>query len=554
MSRKPWSYANLWEPIAATLPAAPALIRGEEQVTWAQFDARADALAADLLAAGLGKQSKVAIYAGNCPEYLVACYAAFKAGLVPYNVNYRYGAEEVLYLLQNGDAEAVVFEARYAGLLDGIRGELPLVTRWLAVPTPEAAAPDWAGDFREATAGSPAERPVHGPWGRDGDDLLMLYTGGTTGMPKGVMWRQYDLIGRGGFGANPALGLPPLAAPEQAGEQALASPRRPRSLIACPLMHGTGIISALMTLSQGGAVILLPPGRFDPVQLWDAAQQHQASRVAIVGDPFAAPMTEALEAHPGRWNLSRLAFISSSGAMWSREVKQRLLRHLPQLALMDSFASSEAIGMGSSITTADKEHTTGRFQIGPDCAVFNEQGERVAPGSGERGRVAIGGHIPQGYYMDAAKTAETFPVIEGRRWSMPGDWAEVDAEGNLILLGRGSQCINTGGEKVFPEEVEEALKRHPSVRDAAVTGIPHSRYGEQVVALVEPVAGAEIEPALLRDHVKSQLAHYKAPRHVWAVESVARSPNGKLDYKAVKARALALAPQESDSGTRSQSA
>jgi acyl-coenzyme A synthetase/AMP-(fatty) acid ligase len=250
-------------------------------------------------------------------------------------------------------------------------------------------------------------------------------------------------------------------------------------------------------------------------------------------------MLEALEANPGRWDLSCVLMIGSSGAMWNVENKRGLIRHLPQVTLMDSFASSEAFGMGVSTMTAAGETATAKFMLGENAAVFTEDGRRVQPGSGERGRSAVGGFIPLGYYNDPKKTAETFPTFEGRRWSMPGDWATVEADGSISLLGRGNQCINTGGEKVFPEEVEEALKRHGSVRDAAVVGLPHPRFGETICAVVELRKGEPQPPTEeLRAFVRDQLADYKAPRTVLFVDSVGRAPNGKLDYKAVKALAV----------------
>jgi acyl-CoA synthetase (AMP-forming)/AMP-acid ligase II len=304
-------------------------------------------------------------------------------------------------------------------------------------------------------------------------------------------------------------------------------------------MHATGLIGAFTALNAGGTVVLLPQGKFDPDQVWDAVERWRVTRMTIVGQPFAQPLLEALDANPGRWDLSSLFIIGSSGAMWNRENKLGLIGHIPQVQLMDSYSSSEAFGMGLSVTSASGESATATFELGEDCAIFTEDGRRVEAGSGESGRLAVGGFIPLGYYKDSVKSAQTFPTYEGRRWSMPGDWASVDADGTVRILGRGSQCINTGGEKVFPEEVEEALKRHPAVRDAAVTGVPDARYGERIVALVEPHAGQTPDEVELRDHVKSQLATYKAPRHVLVVESVARAPNGKLDYKAVKDRALA---------------
>jgi 3-oxocholest-4-en-26-oate---CoA ligase len=538
MTEVVWSYANAWEPIARMQPHEPAVLQGEHSLSWGEFDAQADALAARLLEAGLRHNAKVGAYLHNCPEYLTAHFAAFKAGLAPFNVNYRYTADELLYLFDNADAEAVVFHAGFAQRIDEIRARLPLVKIWIAVEEPGFSAPRWAEDYGRIVASVPNKRPTLAPWGRSNDDLLVLYTGGTTGLPKGVMWRQQDQIGVTGFGGSPLLGVPPLERPEEAAMRVAQYPRR-IGLVACPLMHGTGLFSALMTLLAGGAVALLPNRHFDAVELWDEVARHRVTSIAIVGLPFAQPMLEALERHPGRWDLSCVATIGSSGAMWSQENKRALLRFLPQAMLTDAFSSSEAVGMGLSVSTAAGESQTAAFVAGLECAVFTEDHRRVQPGSGERGLVAVGGHLPLGYYGDEDKTRRTFPVIEGRRWSIPGDWATVEADGSLRLLGRGSQCINTGGEKVFPEEVEEALKRHPAVRDAAVIGAPDPRFGERVCAVVELQPDAR-EPSLsdLAAHVREHLADYKSPRALVIVESLRRAPNGKLDYKAVKARAL----------------
>lgn len=534
-----WGYANVWESVAASTPDEPAVVQGDRVVSFAEFDAQADALAAHFIAAGLTQQSKVAVYATNCPEFLIAYFAAFKAGMAPFNVNYRYGSEEVRYLLDNGDAEAVVFESGFASILDGVRDQMPLVKTWIAIARDGVPAPDWAQDFEALAAKVPGERPTVAPWGRHDEDLLLIFTGGTTGMPKAVMWQQGDLFAKGGYGSNPLLGIGPLEKPEDAGPRALALPIKPRSLIAPPLMHATGLIAAFGAIGFGGAAVLLPHGRFSPEQLWDTVAKWRTTRITIVGQPFAQPLLEALDANPGRWDLSSVFIMGSSGAMWNRENKLGLLRHIPQVNLMDSYSSSEAFGMGLSTMNAQGESATAVFTLGPEAAIFTEDGVRVEPGSGIAGKLAVGGPNPLGYYKDPVKSAATFPTWEGQRWSMPGDWATVDADGTVRILGRGSQCINTGGEKVFPEEVEEALKRHPAVRDAAVTGVPDARFGEQIVALVEPHPGATAEAGELIEHVKSQLASYKAPRHVLVVDSVARAPNGKLDYKAVKDRALA---------------
>ncbi|CAA9496107.1 MAG: Long-chain-fatty-acid--CoA ligase [uncultured Sphingomonadaceae bacterium] len=539
MTTSAWCYANLWESVAAALPLEPAIIQGERVVTFAAFDAAADALAAFLLVEGLGRQAKVAVYAANRPEYLVGCFAAFKAGLAPFNVNYRYGPEEVRFLLDNGDAEAVLFDAAFAPVIEPVRAALPGVKAWIGIERDGAPVPNWATDYDAVASRRPAMRPVVAPWGRHEDDLLLLVTGGTTGMPKAVMWRQGDLLAKGGYGANPLMGLPPLGAPEEAGARALATPIRPSSLIAPPLMHATGLIAAFGAIGFGGAVILLPHRRFEPEVVWDTVERRRVTRMTIVGQPFAQPLLEALVAHPGRWDLTSLVVIGSSGAMWNRENKLELVGRISQAQLIDSYSSSEAFGMGISTTTATGESATAAFVLGPDCAIFTEDGRRVEPGSGESGRLCVSGPIPLGYYKDPLKSAATFPVHEGRRWSMPGDWATIDADGTVQVLGRGSQCINTGGEKVFPEEVEEALKRHPAVRDAAVTGVPDPRYGERIAALVEPYPNVNTGEAELIAHVRGQLAPYKAPRHVLLVDSIARAPNGKLDYRAIKDRALA---------------
>ncbi len=534
-----WTFADVWEAIAARQPDQPALIQGGRVVTWGQFDARADALAAHLAAHGVSSGGKVAAYLYNGPEYLETYYAAFKAGLAPINTNYRYGGDELTYLFDNADAQAVIFHAGFAETLEPLRAKLPTVKLWIAVAEPGRPVPDWADDYEEVVASPPAQRPFRAPWGRSPDDLLLLYTGGTTGMPKGVMWRQDDLFNVIGAGGHALMGLPPL---ESVGDidARIGTYPSPTTLVCCPLMHGTGQFSAFITLNIGGAVASLPSRNFNAMELWDEAVRLKADNIVIVGLAFSTPMLEALEANPGRWDLSNVKAMSSSGSMWSQENKRGLLSHARNAMIMDSFGSSEAVGLGASASAPGAEAATAAFMLGPNCAVFTEDGRRVEPGSGERGLVAVSGFLPVGYYKDAEKSAKTFKVMEGQRWSVPGDWAEVNLDGTLKLLGRGSQCINTGGEKVFPEEVEEALKTHPSVRDAVVVGVPDPRFGERICAVVEPEPGAD--PPSLEDmaaHVKSKLAAYKAPRELVIVPSIGRAPNGKVDYKASRERALA---------------
>jgi len=531
-----WNFADVYEAIAARIPDRPCQVQGERVVTWGRFDRRASALAVDLVTAGLQHQSKVACYLYNGVEYLEVLVAAFKAGMVPVNTNFRYGPEEIAYLFANADAEAVVFHASFGELLDGIRDRLPTVRRWYVVADDSGDGPEWATPYEPIV--SSGAQLVETEWSRGGDDLLLLYTGGTTGMPKGVMWRQDDLFNVLGSGGNPLIGTPPAESVVEVAER--LDPDAPAPvvmIVACPLMHGTGQFSAFIAMTSGGTVISLANRRFDVEELLRTVEAHRATNIVIVGQAFAGPMLEHLDANPGRYDLSSVAVISSSGVMWSHDNKQGLLRHLPQALLFDSFGSSEAVGLGASVSVAGVAEETATFSITENNAVFTDDGRRVEPGSGEMGMVAVGGYIPVGYYKDEAKTTATFRTVEGRRWSIPGDFATVNADGTIHLLGRGSACINTGGEKVFPEEVEEALKTHPTVRDAVVVGVPDARFGETICGVVEPAEGADIDTAELRAHVTAQLAAYKAPRNVVVVDSIARAANGKVDYKRLTALA-----------------
>ena len=533
-----WNIADVYEAIAAHVPDHPCQIQGDRVVTWGEFDRRASALAADLVAAGLGHQAKVACYLHNGPEYLEVVVAAFKAALVPVNTNYRYGADEIAYLFDNADAEAVVFHASFTDLLAGIRERLTKVARWYVVADHTGPGPDWAVPYESVATSGAALEP--GSRSRSGDDLLLLYTGGTTGMPKGVMWRQDDLFNVLGASGNAVAGVPPATSLDEVFgriDTTLIDGRgatTPVMVVACPLMHGTGQFSALIAMTGGGAVVSLASRHFDVEELFTTIEQRRATNLVIVGQAFAGPMLEHLEAHPGRYDLSSLNVISSSGVMWSHDNKAGLLRHIPQVVLFDSFGSSEAVGLGGSVSAAGMAEQTATFAIGPNNAVFTDDDRRVEPGSGEMGMIAVGGFIPVGYYKDPEKSARTFREIEGRRWSIPGDFATVNDDGTIHLLGRGSVCINTGGEKVFPEEVEEALKTHPSVRDAVVVGLPDERFGETICAVVEAHGELPVDANELRGHVTSSLAAYKAPRSVVIVDSIARAANGKVDYARLK--------------------
>jgi acyl-CoA synthetase (AMP-forming)/AMP-acid ligase II len=297
-------------------------------------------------------------------------------------------------------------------------------------------------------------------------------------------------------------------------------------------MHGTGFITSIGTLMSGGCIVILEGESFDADELWRSVGRDRVESIAIVGDAFAKPMLAALDALPGRYDTSSLVTIVSSGVMWSREVKAGLIRHIPQVVLMDSFGASEGLGFGLSVTSAAGETATARFTIGGLCDVFDENDRPVVPGSGTPGFIARKGAIPIGYYKDPEKSAKTFRTINGVRYSMPGDWCTVAADGTLTLLGRGSACINTAGEKVYPEEVEEVLKTHPSVADALVVGVPDEKWGQAVTAVVHAAPGTSIDETAVRAHVRASLAGYKTPKAVVVTDRPLRAPNGKADYKA----------------------
>jgi fatty-acyl-CoA synthase len=532
-----WNFADAWEVVARKIPDAQCQVQGARRVTWGEFDRRANGVARTLLDRGAVEQEKVAQYLYNCPEYLESVYAAFKAGLVPINTNFRYADDELVYLWDNADCVAVVFHSGFADRIERIRGRVPRVTTWLWVPDSSEGdpgpCPDWAVPYEDAAKAGDDEA-VQGPWGRDGEHLLMLYTGGTTGMPKGVMWRQDDLFRSLAGALNARFRDDPVD--YDAVDAAINGPGF-IGLPACPLMHGTGWFSALILLSLGGSTVLAESRTLDVAELLELVEKEHVNQLAIVGDAFAKPILRALDANAGKWDLSSMLMISSSGVMFSEESKQGLLKHNPTMMIVDAFSSSEALGMGQSVSTAGGGPHTAKFALGENTKVITEDGRAVEPGSGEIGRVAVGGRQPVGYYKDPEKTAATFITFEGKRYSCPGDWAMVEADGSITLLGRGSVCINTGGEKVFPEEVEEVLKTHPSVLDAVAVGVPDEKFGEAITAVIEAAPGAEVDAGDVIAHVKAKLASYKAPKHVVPVDTIGRAPNGKVDYKRLKAYA-----------------
>jgi fatty-acyl-CoA synthase len=530
------SYADVWEAIADVQPDALAQLQGSRRFTWREFDQRADAFAAAMLEVeGVGKQAKVAQYLQNCPEYIESVYGGWKVGLVPVNTNYRYTDDELVYLWDNADAIAVVFHGSFTPTIERIRDKVPGVKRWFWVDDDGSAMPDWAVSYEAIVSAGAAGTRTAAPWGRSGDDLYMLYTGGTTGMPKGTMWRQDDIFWLVNPGTMPPY--PDQATVEQMVEQRTAIGPGMKSMPACPLMHGTGALSSFGVLQSGGAIVLMENRSFDPAEMFTLVEREGVNVLVIVGDAFAKPMVRVLDENPGKWDISSIVAIISSGVMWSEPVKQALLKHHPNMILADSLGSSEAVGMGASSSTGDAAAETAKFTLGANAVVVSEDGRVLGPGEGI-GRLGIKGRVPVGYYKDEVKSAATFPVIDGVRYSLPGDFAQIEDDGSITLLGRGSVCINTGGEKVFPEEVEEVLKLHPSIRDAVAVAVPDEKFGEVVTAMVEPEPGASIDEGDVIAHVKGKLAAFKAPKHVLTVETIGRAPNAKVDYKRLKAEAM----------------
>jgi fatty-acyl-CoA synthase len=527
-----YNLADLFEAIVDVVPDREAVICGARRLTYAETEARANRLAHHLAAHGVGPGDHVALLLYNGTEYLEGMLAAFKLRAVPINVNYRYMEEELRYLLDDSDARAIVFHREFTPKLAAIEGELPLLSTYLVVDDDSGAALDDldAHEYEAALAAASATRDFEP---RSGDDLYILYTGGTTGNPKGVMWRAQDIFFGGLGGGN--LGDAPITSPEQIVD---TLDERRRTLPACPLMHGTAHWFALGTMYTAGTVVLSPDRHLDPVRLWELIAREQVTFLVIVGDAFARPLVEALDSLDPGLDLSSLTVVLSGGAILSPAVKELWVERLPGTILIDGFGSSESGGQGSSVTVAGGPiETTPRFRVDDETTVL---GDDLQPAPvGTIGKLARRGHVPVGYYKDAEKTAATFPVVDGVRWSVPGDHARIEEDGTITVLGRGSVSINTGGEKVYPEEVESAVKAHAAVFDVVVVGVPDERWGERVVAVVELRPGNSLTAGELTEHVRTRLASYKAPRDLVLVDTVVRSPSGKPDYRWARAQALA---------------
>jgi acyl-CoA synthetase (AMP-forming)/AMP-acid ligase II len=519
-------HATLWEAIADAIGDADAIVQGDLRRSWRAFDDRSSRLAQAMLDAGLGPGSKVGLLLYNSPEFMEGYFAALKIRAVPFNVNYRYVEAELAYLLADSDAEALILHRSLRPQLGSVLDDLPDLTLVLDVDDDGEASP-----YEDAIAAHPpAERIA-----RDPDDITLIYTGGTTGMPKGVMAPIGPVVESLLEQIPPLLGEAPCATPEDA--VALAVKARDAGtpfvcIAAPPLMHNTAMgMAALPTLDFGGCLALLGGRRFDVDELWDVAERERAVSIIVVGDAFTRPLLKTLDEQPDRWDLTSVRIMASAGAMFSTEVKEGLLGHVPGMGILDLIAASEG-SMGMSISVAGAVAPTGTFTPGPGVIVLDEDGRRIEPGSDEPGIVALPGGAA-GYFKDEAKTAKTFKVIDGVRYTLPGDWATVSADGTLTLLGRGSQCINTAGEKVFPEEVEEVLKSLPAVEDCLVFGVADERFGQRVAAVVSRLDATVGDDELVAE-ARTRLAAYKLPRQLVTVPVVPRMPSGKADYPAAR--------------------
>jgi acyl-CoA synthetase (AMP-forming)/AMP-acid ligase II len=523
---------NLADFIEHTVDAVPdrtALIFGERHLTFAELEARANRLAHHLVSQGVGRDDHVAVYSYNSFEFVEAMLAAYKLRAVPINVNYRYVPDELLYLLDNSDAVALVHQARFGANVAAIRDRLPLLRHVLTVDDDTGTPPpDGALPYEDALAAASPERDFEP---RSDDDIYILYTGGTTGYPKGVVWRHEDVWRVLGGGIDFRTGE---RIEDEHQMSRLAAESEPSiGLVLAPLMHGAAQWGTLGGLIRGTTSVLLP--HFDAHAVWAAIERYRIAMLAITGDAMARPLIDALR--EASYDTSSLMAISSTAAVFSPAVKDELFELLPDLFISEAVGSSEGGFNGMRLVEKGNTALAGGGLInvdrGPGTIVIDEHDRPVQPG--EVGRMARGGNVPLEYYKDPEKSAATFITVDGMRYSVPGDMARLELDGTMTLLGRGSQCINSGGEKVFPEEVEAALKAHPKVFDALVVGVADERWGQRVAALVEPRPGEVPTLEELDEHCRTKLAGYKVPKELHLVPTVPRHPSGKPDYRRAKA-------------------
>ena len=516
MSDRSFNLADLFEIVAHVAPDRLAVVAGDRRLTYRELDERTNRLAHALAARGVEPGEHVAIISYNRAEWIESMLACFKLRAVPINVNFRYVADELRYVLDNADVVAVIREPEFAGVLSQIRSRLPRIDAELEI----------GDEYERALEDSSSERDF-GP--RSSDDHYILYTGGTTGLPKGVVWRHEDIffaaLGGGGFG------LDPITSPEELAGRVLPEENRMVPIVNAPMMHGGGQWMTFITFFGGGTIVLYTGRKFDADAIWRIVERERCNQVMVVGDAMARPLAEALAAPGASYDTSSVFVIGSGGAILSEPVREQLRNHLPNAGIWDGFGTSET-GAGGQVVDASKGP---QMAIGASIAVLGDDLRPVEPGSGAVGTLARSGHIPLGYYNDPAKTAQVFVKDpNGTRWALTGDMATVEADGTISFFGRGSVCINTGGEKVYPEEVEAVLKSHPSVFDAVVVGVPDDRFVERIAAVVQARPGATPTLEALQAHARTRLAGYKIPRDLVLVDAITRTPVGKPDYRWAK--------------------
>lgn len=548
MSSTPYvseSWATLWEALADAQPDQIAVVLGDQEIRWKDLDDRAARLATVFSANGVKEGSRVAQLLYNDAAYLESVYALFKLRATPVNVNYRYLVNEVAYILNNSEAEVLVYHASLADRVEGLKEMVPSLRTLICVNDVGSGPVLTKGHLDYATVVSSAERAER--IRRSGEDLLFLYTGGTTGMPKGVMWRHVDLFGALASSGYQALGLPLPATTEEVGayaRQLNSEGKSPTNLCAPPLMHGVALFLAMSSFVLGGKVVLLKSRRFDPAELVELTAKYRVNQISLVGDAFAKPVNRYLEGLESSGaaipDLTSVVRITSSGATLSGDQKLVLRRFMPNATMIDMLGASEGGPFGIDMTTPDKAPLdTAVFIAPPNVVTFDDQTWEIIPrGSGRVGVLGASGPIPQGYFRDPEKSASTFRSVDGVRYTVPGDYAIIDADGTMHLLGRGSVCINTGGEKVYPEEVEVVARAVTGIADCTVVGVPDDRFGNAVVAVVSRTPGSTVTAEELSSEMRKSLAAYKCPKHVVFVDSVYRSPSGKADYKITRETAM----------------
>ncbi|MBF6187204.1 MULTISPECIES: acyl-CoA synthetase [Nocardia] len=537
-----YNIADLVEHAIDLMPDRVALVDDAREVTYAQLEERTNKLAHYLLEHGVQPGDKVGIYSRNTIEAVEAMVAVFKARAVMINVNYRYVENELQYIFDNSDMVALIHERRYSDKVAAVRARTPKLRTVVVVDDDTTGTVPTAADSVEYETALAQSSPDRDFGERSPDDLYMLYTGGTTGMPKGVMWRQEDVWRVLGGGINFLTGEY-VADEWDLAKEGQANGALTRYPIP-PMIHGGSQWATFQSLFSGGKVVMLP--EFSGHGVWRTIDRHGVNVIFITGDAMARPMLDALlEGNPetGKpYELASLFAIASSAALFSPAIKEKFLELLPNRVITDSIGSSETGFGGISMVAKGAEHTGGpRVKIDASTEVLDEQGNPVTPGSGQIGILARKGHIPLGYYKDEAKTAATFKEFNGVRYSIPGDYARVEEDGTVTMLGRGSVSINSGGEKIFPEEVEGALKAHPDIFDALVVGVEDERWGQRVCAVVQCRGDKRPTIEELRPVLTQEIAPYKHPRSLWFVEEIKRSPAGKPDYRWAKEQTTARA-------------